>query len=68
VLRAAVASVLGAPAHREAAARVRASFTAAGGAPAAADRLEGLLAPAATPGAGRALTEPGGTGGRRPGR
>jgi MGT family glycosyltransferase len=59
-LRAAVASVLEAPAHREAAARVRASFAAAGGARAAADRLEGLLAPAgvaASPTVRRTATE-----------
>lgn len=45
-LREAVASVLEAPAYRQAAARVQASFRSAGGAPAAADRLEGLLAAA----------------------
>jgi MGT family glycosyltransferase len=46
MLRDAVASVLREPGYREAADRVRRSFAAAGGAVAAADRLEGLLAPA----------------------
>ena len=41
-LRGAVLRVLGEPAFREAAARVRASFAAAGGAPAAAQALEAL--------------------------
>jgi zeaxanthin glucosyltransferase len=41
-LRAAVMTVLGDPAYRAAAARLRDSFTAAGGAPAAAQRLEEL--------------------------
>jgi MGT family glycosyltransferase len=39
----AVATVLGEPAYRDGAARVRASFEAAGGAAAACDRLEGLV-------------------------
>lgn len=41
-LRAAIMTVLGDPAYRAAAARLRDSFTAAGGAPAAAQRLEQL--------------------------
>jgi MGT family glycosyltransferase len=45
-LRAAVGTVLGDPGYREAAARLRAAFARAGGAPAAADRLAALLAPA----------------------
>jgi MGT family glycosyltransferase len=43
MIRDAVESVLGTPSYREGAARVRASFAAAGGAPAAADRLAALL-------------------------
>jgi UDP:flavonoid glycosyltransferase YjiC (YdhE family) len=43
-LRQAVSAVLGDPAHREAAVRVGASFVGAGGAAAAADRLDVLLA------------------------
>lgn len=43
-LRRAVSEVLGDPAYREAAARVGASFVDAGGAAAAADRLDALLA------------------------
>jgi UDP:flavonoid glycosyltransferase YjiC (YdhE family) len=39
-LRSALSAVLGDPAHREAAARVNASFAAAGGVTEAADRLE----------------------------
>jgi len=42
-LREAVRAVLDGPAHREAAAVVRADLLAAGGAPAAADRLEAVL-------------------------
>ncbi len=45
-LRAAVGAVLGDPSHRAAAQRLRASLDHAGGPPAAADRLEALLAPA----------------------
>jgi UDP:flavonoid glycosyltransferase YjiC (YdhE family) len=45
-LRAAVGTVLGDPGYREAAARLRIAFARAGGAPAAADRLAALLAPA----------------------
>ncbi len=41
-LRAAILAVLDVPAYREAAARVRASFRAAGGAPAAAEHLQRL--------------------------
>jgi UDP:flavonoid glycosyltransferase YjiC (YdhE family) len=53
-LRAAVEAVLGDPAHRAAAQRLRASLDGAGGPPAAADRLEALLpaAPAAPAPAG----------------
>jgi MGT family glycosyltransferase len=48
MLRQAVESVLHEPSYREGAARLRASFAAAGGAPAAADRLEALLASTTT--------------------
>jgi MGT family glycosyltransferase len=51
-LRHAIESVLTGPGYRAAAERVRASFASAGGAPMAADRLEGLLAQAAAGGAG----------------
>ncbi len=44
-LRAAVAALLDEPGYRAAAARVRVGLMAAGGAPAAADRLEALLVP-----------------------
>lgn len=53
-LRAAIDLVLTEPDHRAAAGRVRASFAAAGGAAAAADRLEGLVATTAA----RPATEP----------
>jgi MGT family glycosyltransferase len=52
-LRAAVTAVLDEPGYRAAADRVRAGFAAAGGAAAAADRLEALLVPAPTQGAVR---------------
>ena len=42
-LRTAIGHALGEPAYRQAAARVQASFAAAGGAPAAADALEHLV-------------------------
>ena len=45
-LRAAVGTVLGDPGYRAAAAQLRTSFARAGGAPAAADRMAALLAPA----------------------
>lgn len=48
-LRAAVRSVLDEPAYRAAAGSVRQSFEAAGGAPAAARRLESLCVPAPVP-------------------
>lgn len=48
-LRAAMTTVLAEPSFRAAVARVRASFAAAGGAAAAADRLDALLATAGRP-------------------
>jgi UDP:flavonoid glycosyltransferase YjiC (YdhE family) len=50
-LRAAVSALLDQPTYRAAAARVRAGFATAGGATAAADRLEDLVAPAHREGA-----------------
>ena len=52
-LRAAVTALLDEPGYRAAAGRVRAGFATAGGAAAAADRLEGLLMPARSGGARR---------------
>jgi UDP:flavonoid glycosyltransferase YjiC (YdhE family) len=48
-LRAAMTTVLAEPSYRAAVARIRASFAAAGGAAAAADRLDALLATAGRP-------------------
>jgi UDP:flavonoid glycosyltransferase YjiC (YdhE family) len=48
-LRRAIETVLGDPSYRAAAARISERFAADGGARAAADRLEALLVPSATP-------------------
>lgn len=55
-LRAALDTVIGDPAYRRAAARVQESFAAAGGARAAADRLEALLVDTADDVPGRVAT------------